>query len=126
MTGPCDQADLLKRIAVALERMAPVAVSSPDFDAASGFVWQAHPSCFLAVANISRVPLELLKGIDRTSAILLEKHGRASSSKRTQHINVRYFFVARGVLPPCVGIMGGTITPFRAPIMLLVSNHAGG
>ena len=30
---------------------------------------------------------------DNRSAILLEKNGRASSSKRTKHINVRYFFV---------------------------------
>ena len=31
---------------------------------------------------------------DNQSAILLEKHGRASSSKRTRHINIRYFFVS--------------------------------
>lgn len=30
---------------------------------------------------------------DNQSAILLEKNGRASSSKRTRHINIRYFFV---------------------------------
>jgi hypothetical protein len=30
---------------------------------------------------------------DNLSAILLEKNGRASSSKRTKHINVRYFFI---------------------------------
>jgi hypothetical protein len=30
---------------------------------------------------------------DNKSAILLEKNGRASSSKRTKHINVRYYFV---------------------------------
>jgi hypothetical protein len=28
------------------------------------------------------------------SAIYLEKNGRVSSSKRTRHINIRYFFVA--------------------------------
>ena len=27
------------------------------------------------------------------SAILLEKNGRASSGKRTRHVNIRYFFV---------------------------------
>ena len=31
---------------------------------------------------------------DNKSAILLEKNGAASSSKRTRHINVRYFFIA--------------------------------
>jgi hypothetical protein len=30
---------------------------------------------------------------DNQSAILLEKNGRASSSKRTRHVNIRYFFV---------------------------------
>jgi hypothetical protein len=30
---------------------------------------------------------------DNKSAILLEENGRASSSKRTRHINVRYYFV---------------------------------
>jgi hypothetical protein len=31
---------------------------------------------------------------DNQSSILLEKNGRGSSSKRTRHINIRYFFVA--------------------------------
>jgi hypothetical protein len=30
---------------------------------------------------------------DSKSAMLLEKNDRASSSKRTKHINVRYYFV---------------------------------
>jgi len=30
---------------------------------------------------------------DNKSAILLEKNGKASSSKRTKHINIRYFFI---------------------------------
>lgn len=30
---------------------------------------------------------------DNQSAILLENNGRASSSKRTRHINIRYYFV---------------------------------
>ena len=30
---------------------------------------------------------------DNTSTILLEKNGKASSSKRTRHINIRYFFI---------------------------------
>jgi hypothetical protein len=31
---------------------------------------------------------------DNQSVMLLEKNGQGSSSKRTQHINIRYFFVA--------------------------------
>jgi hypothetical protein len=30
---------------------------------------------------------------DNTSAILLEKNGKESSSKRTRHINIRYFYI---------------------------------
>ena len=30
---------------------------------------------------------------DNKSAMLLAKNGRASSTKRTKHINIRYFFV---------------------------------
>ena len=30
---------------------------------------------------------------DNKSAILLEKNGKASSSKRAKHVNIRYFFV---------------------------------
>ena len=30
---------------------------------------------------------------DNKSAILLEKNGKASSSKRTKHISIRYFFM---------------------------------
>ena len=30
---------------------------------------------------------------DNRSSILLEKNGKASSSKRTKHINIRYYFV---------------------------------
>jgi hypothetical protein len=31
---------------------------------------------------------------DNESAILLERNGKASSSKRTKHINIRYYFVS--------------------------------
>ena len=30
---------------------------------------------------------------DNQSSMLLENNGRASSSKRTRHVNIRYFFV---------------------------------
>ena len=30
---------------------------------------------------------------DNQSAILLKKNGKASSGKRTRHINIRYFFI---------------------------------
>jgi hypothetical protein len=37
--------------------------------------------------------LERIVFQDNKSALLLEKNGKASSSKRTKHINIRYLFV---------------------------------
>ena len=34
---------------------------------------------------------------DNKSSILLEKNGKSSSSKRTKHINIRYFFITNRV-----------------------------
>jgi hypothetical protein len=34
---------------------------------------------------------------DNKSSILLEKNGKASRSKRTKHINIRYFFITHRV-----------------------------
>ncbi|MCB1510642.1 MAG: ATP-binding protein [Hyphomicrobiaceae bacterium] len=68
--------DVLERIAAALERLAPPARLKPDFDAAEGFIWQSEPDGFLPVPQINRVPLELLKGVDRPAEQLLENTRR--------------------------------------------------
>lgn len=62
---------LLHRIAAALERLAPQPGPRPDFAAADAFVWQTQPEGFVAVASVNRIPLGLLKGIDRMAATLL-------------------------------------------------------
>jgi predicted AAA+ superfamily ATPase len=56
---------LVERIARALERLAPPSPRKPDFNKAEAFIWQAEPEAFLPVAAVNRVPLFLLKGIDR-------------------------------------------------------------
>ncbi|HEY6656426.1 MAG TPA: ATP-binding protein [Methyloceanibacter sp.] len=56
---------LVERIARALERLAPLPPRKPDFDKAEAYIWHAEPEAFLPVANVNRVPLSLLKGIDR-------------------------------------------------------------
>ncbi len=63
---------MLKRIANALERMAPAALAAPDFNAADGFVWHVTPDRLDPVQNINRIELGLLVGIDRSRDILLE------------------------------------------------------
>ena len=64
--------DALERIASALERLSPPPFEPPDFDAAEAFVWQVKPDRLQPVAAVNRVPLELLRGIDRARDILLQ------------------------------------------------------
>lgn len=66
----------MERLADALERLAPPAVGAPDFDAAEAFIWQTTPERFIPIAKINRVPLSLLKGIDRTAQLLLDNTRR--------------------------------------------------
>jgi predicted AAA+ superfamily ATPase len=63
---------LLERIAAALERLAPPPQPAPDFDAAEGFIWDAGQARFQPVAAINRVPLALLKSVDRMRDALHE------------------------------------------------------
>ncbi|MBZ0127670.1 MAG: ATP-binding protein [Rhodobacteraceae bacterium] len=62
----------LKRIAAALERMAPRPLAAPDFAQADGFVWHVAPDRLDPVARINRVDIALLVGIDRARDILLD------------------------------------------------------
>ena len=68
--------DLLARIAIALERMSPAPPEAPNFDAADAFVWHASPEGFEPVPHVNRVPLSLLKGIDRAAEQLLANTDR--------------------------------------------------
>ncbi len=65
----------LERIVAALERLAPPPPAQPDFTA-EAFVWQSEPEAFLPVAQVNRVPLSLLKGLDRAAEQLLENTER--------------------------------------------------
>ncbi|WP_434286540.1 ATP-binding protein [Celeribacter sp. SCSIO 80788] len=62
----------LKRIAEALERMAPAPLATPDFDVADAYVWQTEPDALQPVAKVSRVDISLLIGVDRARDTLLE------------------------------------------------------
>jgi predicted AAA+ superfamily ATPase len=64
------------RIATALERLAPPALSAPDFAAADAFVWQPPARRLAPVTRVNRVELALLKGIDRVRDLLLENTER--------------------------------------------------
>jgi predicted AAA+ superfamily ATPase len=63
---------LLARIADALDRLAPPASPAFDLSAADAFVWHADPPHLAPVREVSRVGIELLKGVDRQKQLLVE------------------------------------------------------
>src|SRR5262249_44600083 len=70
------QPDALTRIAAALERLSPVATTSPDFDAADAFAWHPDGRRLTPVPKVNRVEMALLKGIDRVRDVLVENTDR--------------------------------------------------
>jgi predicted AAA+ superfamily ATPase len=69
-------ADRLDRLIALIERAVPAAPPEPRFGAADAFVWQAAARRLQPVAEVSRVDLSLLKGIDRMRDILAENTER--------------------------------------------------
>ena len=67
---------LLDRIAGALERLAPAAPAVPDWSSADAWVWHAEGAGLTPVPRVSRVELNLLKGIDRVRDLLTENTER--------------------------------------------------
>jgi predicted AAA+ superfamily ATPase len=63
---------LMTRIAEALERLAPPPQAAESLDAGDGFVWHGAEDRLQPVTKISRVELELLKGVERQKGLLLD------------------------------------------------------
>jgi predicted AAA+ superfamily ATPase len=61
----------LLRIADALERLSPPPPPAPDFAAADAFIWVAEEIRFIAVPHVNRIPIALLKSVDRMRDTLL-------------------------------------------------------
>ena len=61
----------MRRIADALDRMSPPPAPVPDLGVADAFVWHVGPDRLEPVARVSRVPIGLLVGIDRSRDTLL-------------------------------------------------------
>src|SRR5262249_32491376 len=84
---------LFERIARAVERLGPQEAEAADFAASDAFVWHPETGCFVPVADVNRVPLSLLKGIDRMCDTLLantERFARGACQQctavgRTRH-----------------------------------------
>ncbi len=62
----------VKRIAAALERMAPPPAEAPDFASADAFLWHVTPDHLEPIGSVARVPLSLLLGVERARDTLLD------------------------------------------------------
>ncbi|MGE0718194.1 MAG: ATP-binding protein [Alphaproteobacteria bacterium] len=67
---------LLRRIADALDRLAPPPPPAPDLMAHDAYVWHADGSRLEAVPRVNRVAMTLLRGIDRQADTLLDNTRR--------------------------------------------------
>lgn len=75
MTDPALES-LLSRIADALERLAPPPPKAVNMAASDAFVWHAEEGRLDPVEEVSRIPLNLLKGLDLQVDLLLENTER--------------------------------------------------
>jgi predicted AAA+ superfamily ATPase len=73
---PAAGADVIERIANALERLAPRRAGLPDFSAADAYVWHPDGRRLAPVKRVNRVEMSLLKGIDRVRDVLVENTER--------------------------------------------------
>ncbi|MBU6418702.1 MAG: ATP-binding protein [Proteobacteria bacterium] len=64
--------DLLRRIAEAVERLAPPPPATPDLACADAFVWHPATGRLTPVKRVARVALELLKGVELQKQQVLE------------------------------------------------------
>lgn len=76
MTETPETLALLRRIADALDRLAPRARPAPDLAAADAFTWHAESEDLIPVPAVNHVGIALLRGIDRQQDILLENTRR--------------------------------------------------
>jgi hypothetical protein len=63
---------VLRRLADALDRVAPPPPPDADLDVDDAFIWRAEGAALEAVGHVACVDLDLLKGIDRVRDILLD------------------------------------------------------
>jgi uncharacterized protein len=77
---------LLRRIADALERLAPPAQPANDLTAADAFIWHADRGWLEPVKTVSRVELDLLQGIERVRDILMENTRRFAEGHAANNV----------------------------------------
>ncbi len=112
---------LLRRIAEALERLAPPRPDDAALESAEGFVWHADGARLEAIAEINRIDLALLKGIDRVRDILLDNTRRFA---RGLPANNALLWGARGMgKSSLIKAVHGAVAPDAPAGLVLVEIH---
>ncbi len=113
----------MDRIAQGLERLAPPPAPAPDFTAADCFVFEP-PATLAPVRIVNRIPIELLKGIDRSRDILLENTERFA---RGLPANNALLWGARGMgkssLVKAAHAAVNAVLPAETPHLKLIEIH---
>ena len=111
----------LARIADALERLAPAAAGAPDLDAADAFTWHAEQDRLEPVVHVSRIPLDLLRGVDLQIDIL---RGNTERFAEGLPANNALLWGARGMgKSSLVKAVHAEINKARAGALALVEIH---
>ena len=111
----------LTRIADALERLAPAREALPALSDADAFVWQGDSGRLEPVARVNRVPLALLKGVDRVRDILLENTERFAKGLPANNV---LLWGARGMgKSSLIKAVHGAVTARRPGSLVIIEIH---
>jgi len=112
---------LLRRIAEALERLAPAPREDAALDSADAFAWHAAGGYLEPVRHVNRVDIGLLKGIDRVRDILLQNTQRFAAGLAA---NNALLWGARGMgKSSLIKAVHGAIIAERPGCLALVEIH---
>jgi len=118
---PADLSALLLRLVTAVERLAPPTLPAVDLDGADAFVWEAPAQELRPVAEVARVPLALLVGIDRVRDILLANTARFAAGRPA---NNALLWGARGMgKSSLIKAIHGEINGDRPGALALIEIH---
>lgn len=120
-TKPSPDRNLLERIALALERLAPTPVPAADLTAADAFLWQSATETLSPVKTVARVDIGLLKGVDRQKDQLVENTERFAKGLPA---NNALLWGARGMgKSSLVKAVHGTINGQTPGALILIEIH---
>jgi uncharacterized protein len=111
-------AERLDELVQLISRAVPQVARKPDFGVAEAFVWHPAPKTLHPVAEVSRIDIGLLKGIDRMRDILVENTERFAKGLPANNV---LLWGARGMGKSSLikAVHGSLKTDPKAPLKLV-------